>query len=160
MTDKAQQKETKTAKKAAPAKKTAKAQAGGKKTSSAKKTKTPDAAAAAKQKYSTSATLGSARISPQKARLVIDLIRGKQIEPALQILQFSPKKAAVMCSKLLRSAISNAKEHGGVDLDDLWVLAGHVNMGKTMKRWMPRAQGRATPIRKRSSHITLVVGER
>ncbi len=162
MTEKAEDKKTKTAKKAAPAKKMAKSKTAAPKAAGkmAKATKSADGSPAAKQKYVTKATLSHARISPQKARLVVDLIRGKQIEPALQILQFSPKKAAVLCTKLLRSAISNAKEHGGIDLDDLWVLGGQVDMGRTMKRWMPRAQGRATPIRKRSSHITLTVGER
>src|SRR5262245_55673639 len=104
------------------------------------------------------ATLRHVRISPRKARLVVDLIKGKQIEPALQVLQFQPKKAAVFARKLLLSAASNAKEQAGADVDSLWVVGGYVNMSRTLKRYMPRARGRATPIRKRSANITLEVG--
>lgn len=105
------------------------------------------------------ATLRHVRISPRKVRLVVELIKGKQVEPALQILQHTPKKAARITEKLLKSAIANARENEGADVDKLWVTQGWVDMGKTMKRFIPRAQGRATPLRKRSSHITLVVGE-
>jgi large subunit ribosomal protein L22 len=104
------------------------------------------------------ATLRHVRISARKARLVVDLIRGKQVEPALQMLQFKPKKGAFICRKLLLSAVSNAKEHGGADVDTLWIVGAYVDMGRTLSRWMPRARGRATPIRKRSSHITLELG--
>jgi len=106
------------------------------------------------------ATLKHVRISPRKARLMIDLIKGKQVDPALRILDFSPKKACALGSKLLRSAVANAVEKGEVDADNLWITGGWVDMGKTMHRFMPRAQGRATPIRKRSSHITILLGSK
>jgi large subunit ribosomal protein L22 len=88
------------------------------------------------------------------------LIKGKQVEPALQILQFNPKKGARIAIKLLKSAIANAKETAGADLDKLWVTGGHVDMGRRLKRIMPRAQGRAMGIEKDSSHITIYLGER
>jgi len=100
------------------------------------------------------------RLAPQKARLVVNLIKGKQVEPALQILQFSPKKGAALTLKLLKSAISNAREHKGLDVDKLWITGGWVDMGRTMKRWIPRAQGRATELLHRSSHIHLELREK
>ena len=106
------------------------------------------------------ATLRGVRISPQKARLVIDLIRGKGVEDALNTLRFLPKKAAKLSAKILESAIFNAKESKGADVDRLIVVGAYVNMGVTIKRFMPRAQGRATPIKKRSSHITIELGEK
>jgi large subunit ribosomal protein L22 len=107
-----------------------------------------------------SATLRHVRISPQKARLVLGLIRGKEVERALDILRYTPKKGARLVSKLLKSAVSNAREKGGVDLDSLLVTGCWADTGRTMKRFMPRARGMATPILKRSSHITLVLGAR
>jgi large subunit ribosomal protein L22 len=107
-----------------------------------------------------SATLRHIRMSPRKARLVVDLIRGKQVEPALAILQFSPKKGAKLAYKLLQSAVANAKEQARADIDSLWVTKTWVDEGRTLKRYMPAAHGRATPIRKRSSHMTIVVGEK
>lgn len=106
-----------------------------------------------------SVTLKHVRISPRKARLVINLIKGRQVAQALQILDNSPKKAAAFSSKLLRSAIANAKERAAVDVDSLWVVGGFVDMGRTLTRFMPGAQGRANPVRKRSTHVTLQVGE-
>jgi large subunit ribosomal protein L22 len=106
------------------------------------------------------ATLRHIRMSPRKARLVIDLIRGKQVEPALSVLKFSPKKGAKIAHKLLQSAVANAREHARADVDTLWVTKGWVDEGKTLKRYMPAAHGRANPIRKRSSHMTIILGEK
>jgi large subunit ribosomal protein L22 len=101
-----------------------------------------------------------ARISPQKARLVADLIRGKSVDQALEILTFRNKKAAVLVKKVLESAIANAEHNEGADIDDLNVAKIFVDEGPTMKRIMPRAKGRADRILKRSSHITVVVADR
>ena len=101
-----------------------------------------------------------ARISPQPARLVADLIRGKSVDQALEILTFSNKKAAALVKKVLESAIANAEHNEGADIDDLNVAKIFVDEGPTMKRIMPRAKGRADRILKRSSHITVVVADR
>ncbi len=101
-----------------------------------------------------------ARISPQKARLVADQIRGKSVDQALEILTFSNKKAADLVKKVLESAIANAEHNEGADIDDLNVAKIFVDEGPTMKRIMPRAKGRADRILKRSSHITVVVADR
>ncbi|HXG21171.1 MAG TPA: 50S ribosomal protein L22 [Methylomirabilota bacterium] len=100
------------------------------------------------------------RISPQKARLVADLIRGKQVDEALLILRFTQKKAARILAKTLRSAIANATDTQSVDPDALYVKRTFVDGGATIRRFTPRAHGRATPIRKRTSHFTIVVDER
>lgn len=101
-----------------------------------------------------------ARISPQKARLVADQIRGKNVDQALEILTFSNKKAAVLVKKVLESAIANAEHNEGADIDDLNVAKIFVDEGPIMKRIMPRAKGRADRILKRSCHITVVVADR
>ncbi|WP_087017530.1 50S ribosomal protein L22 [Thaumasiovibrio subtropicus] len=101
-----------------------------------------------------------ARISPQKARLVADQVRGKTVAQALEILTFSNKKAADLVKKVLESAIANAEHNEGADIDDLSVAKIFVDEGPTMKRIMPRAKGRADRILKRSSHITVVVADR
>ncbi len=106
------------------------------------------------------ARLSHARISPQKARLVADQIRGKDIEAALQILEFSPKKAARIMKKVLESAIANAEHNNGADIDELKVSTVYVDEGPTMKRIRPRAKGRANRILKRTSHITVAVSEK
>jgi large subunit ribosomal protein L22 len=100
------------------------------------------------------------RISPRKARLVADLIRGKQVEEALLILRFAPKKAARLLMKTLRAAIANATDTQNVDPDALYVKRTYIDGGMTLKRIIPRAHGRATPIRKRTSHFTVVVDEK
>lgn len=104
-----------------------------------------------------SATVRGARTSAQKARLVVDQIRGKHIESALDILSFSDKKAAVIVKKVLESAIANAEHNQGVDVDDLCVSAAFVDEGMVMKRIKPRAKGRADRIMKRTCHITVKV---
>lgn len=106
------------------------------------------------------ACLRSLRVTPQKVRLVADLIRGKQVEEALNILLFTPKKSAKPLEKLLRSAVANADQQGGVDLDNLYVGAVTVDHGPTLKRFRARAMGRAAPILKRTSHVTIGLEQR
>lgn len=109
--------------------------------------------------YVAKATLRDTRISARKARLVVDLIRGKHVATALDILDCSNKKTAPLVKKLLLSAAASANNEFKVDVDELFVKKVWVDEGKTLKRMMPRAQGRATPIRKRHSHITIVLDE-
>jgi len=105
------------------------------------------------------ASYKGARISAQKARLVINQIRGKKVDHALSILAFSVKKISFIVKKLLESAISNAEYNNGLDFDDLRVSSIFVDEGKMMKRVKPRAKGRADRILKRSCHITLKISE-
>ncbi len=105
------------------------------------------------------ARLTGAQISAQKVRLVIDQIRGKKAEEALDILTFSNKKAAAIVLKVLNSAIANAEHNEGADVDELKVSTAFVNEGRTMKRIKPRAKGRADRILKRSCHITVKVAD-
>jgi len=105
------------------------------------------------------AKLKGARISPQKARLVADQIRGKSVAEALDILAFSPKKGAELVKKVLESAIANAEHNEGADIDELRVSTIFVDEGMTMKRIKPRAKGRADRILKRNSHITVKVSD-
>jgi large subunit ribosomal protein L22 len=104
------------------------------------------------------AILRTARISPQKARLVADQVRGMPVARAADLLQFSDKKAAQMIRKVLWSAISNAENNLGADIDELKVSTIMVDEGPVLKRFMARAKGRGTRILKRTSHITVVVG--
>ena len=97
------------------------------------------------------------RITPMKARRVLDLVRGLPVDEALTTLQFAPQAAAATVYKVLESAVANAETTEGLKAADLVVAAGTVDEGPTMKRWRPRAQGRATRINKRTSHITVVV---
>ena len=99
------------------------------------------------------------RISPQKARLVADQVRGKPVADALDILNFSTKKGAVLVRKCLESAIANAENNEGADVDELRVSEIYVDEGLTMKRIRPRAKGRADRIFKRTSHITVTVSD-
>lgn len=114
----------------------------------------------AREKRGPRATLRYLRVSPRKVRLVVDQIRGKGVEEALNILSFSPRGAAEPLAKLLRSAVANADNKGNVDIDRLFVDSAFVNEGPTWRRWLPRAMGRATRIRKRTSHVTLELKER
>jgi large subunit ribosomal protein L22 len=107
-----------------------------------------------------SATHRYARISPQKARLVADLIRGKSAEAAVNMLAFSDKKAGDLMKKVLDSAIANAENNEGADIDTLKVVAVYVDEGPRMKRMSARAKGRGNRIVKRLSHITVVVGDK
>ncbi len=105
------------------------------------------------------------RMSPRKVRLVVDQIRGKSVNEAYAILQFSKKAAAEPVGKTLRSAVANAQDRSQdegdlLDVDDLVVQEAFVDEGPTLRRWRARAQGRAAPIRKRTSHITVVVDTR
>ena len=106
------------------------------------------------------AKLRFVRVAPRKAQLVADLIRGKRSEEALNTLTFTKKAAARILVKLLKSAIANATQKKSIDLDRLYVKKITVDQGPMMKRFMPRALGRATTIRKRTSHINLVLDER
>lgn len=97
--------------------------------------------------------------SPRKVRLVVDAIRGKKVTQAIELLEFSPQKSAPVLRKLILSAVANAKERTGVELDELYIREAWVDEGKKLGRSLPRAQGRATPIKKRRSHITVVLDE-
>ncbi len=99
------------------------------------------------------------RTSPRKLRLVVDLIRGMEVDKALDQLKFSNKNGAKPVAKLLNSAIANALNNFELSRENLLVKEIRVDDGTTLKRWMPRAHGRATPIRKRASHISIVLGE-
>src|SRR6476661_2504982 len=105
------------------------------------------------------------RQSPYKMRLVIDQIRGKDVNEALALLTFSKKHAAKQISKTLKSAVANAEQaaratNSALDVDSLYIKHAIINEGPKLKRFMPAAQGRATPIRKRTSHVEIVVAER
>ena len=107
----------------------------------------------------TQATLRNTHISPQKLRLMADLVRGLPVDRALNILALSNKKAAPIVKKVLESAIANAEHNDGADIDALKVSAIWVNQGMPMKRLRPRARGRADRIMKRTSHLTITVAE-
>jgi large subunit ribosomal protein L22 len=105
----------------------------------------------------TRAVLRYARISPYKVREVLDLIRGKPVGEAAEILRFSERDAATPVGKLLASAVANAENNDEQEAEDLYVSACFADEGTTIKRWRPRARGRATRIRKRTSHVTIIV---
>ncbi|MDR2032773.1 MAG: 50S ribosomal protein L22 [Azoarcus sp.] len=107
----------------------------------------------------TKASLRGVRLSAQKGRLVADLVRGKPVEHALNILAFSPKKGAKIIRKVVESAIANAEHNDGADIDLLKVKTIHVEEGLTLKRFTARAKGRGNRISKPTSHIYVTVGE-
>ncbi len=107
-----------------------------------------------------SAKLSYARVSVQKACLVLDAMRGKDVQTALAILEYNPRYASSIIKKLLQSAIANAENNNGMNADKLYVAACYADKGPTMKRIRPRAQGRAYRIEKRMSHITVVLDEK
>ena len=100
------------------------------------------------------------RVSPRKARLVVDLIRGKSVEDASATLKFTPRAAAEVVEKVLNSAVANAEKNHKIPAQELYVSTTYVDEGPTLKRIRPRAQGRAFGIAKRTSHITVVVKQR
>jgi len=108
----------------------------------------------------TRASVHHVRISAQKMRLIVDLIRGKGAEEAIGILEFNARRGAKVVAKTLKSAIANAEATQNVDVDTLYVKTAYVDEGATQKRSLARAHGRATKIFKRSSHVTIVVDER
>ena len=106
------------------------------------------------------AKLISVRLSPRKTRLVVDMVRGQGIQAALNILRFSPQPSAKIVAKLLNSAVANAEQKGVADVDKLYVKSIFVDGGTVLKRFTPRAMGRASKIRKPTSHITVVLAEK
>ncbi len=98
------------------------------------------------------------RISPQKIRLIMGQVRGKKVEEALNLLSFAPQRGAKILKKLVDSAVSNAQQNADMDVDSLYIATVYADEGPTLKRWRPRAQGRASRIRKRTSHLTVILG--
>ena len=99
------------------------------------------------------------RVSPQKSRLIMEQIRGMKVEEALNLLSFAPQKGAFILKKLINSAVANAGQNSNVDVDNLFVKRVFADEGPTSKRFRPRAMGRATRIRKRTSHLTVILDE-
>ena len=99
------------------------------------------------------------RISPQKVRRIVGAVKGKPVESGMSMLKFMPQKAAGMVEKIVRSAVANADQHPDIDVDALVIKNIIVDEGPMLKRFRPRARGRATRILKRTSHITVIVGE-
>ncbi|GKX28451.1 50S ribosomal protein L22 [Vallitalea longa] len=106
------------------------------------------------------AKVSYARVSPTKAKIVLDTIKGKDVGSAVGILNYTPRNGARIIEKLLKSAIANAENNSGLDPAKLYVEEAFANKGPTMKRIRPRAQGRAYRIEKKSSHITIILNER
>ncbi len=106
------------------------------------------------------ASLRRARVSPRKARLVVDLVRGKTVQAALDQLEVVRKKSAPLLKKLIKSAVANAEQTNKIDVDTLYVKSIWVDPGQMYKRYIPRAQGRATMVRKRTSSVNVVLAEK
>ncbi len=106
------------------------------------------------------ASLKNAKIGDQKARIVADMVRGKMVNDAIRILTFDNKKPSMMIKKLVESAVANADQKQVIDIDNLYIKEIMVDKGPFLKRYQPRAQGRAFVIKKKSSHISLVLDER
>ena len=106
------------------------------------------------------AKLRNLRLGCQKTRIVVDLVRGKNVSEALKILAFMPQKPAHHLKKLIESAVANADQKKVVDVDSLYIKHVSVDMGPSLRRFRPRAQGRATPIKRKASHINLILDER
>jgi large subunit ribosomal protein L22 len=100
------------------------------------------------------------RISPRKVRLVMDQVRGRRVEEALNMLSFAPQKGAFLLKKVLDSAVANAEQNTNMDVDSLYIKRVYADEGPTLKRFRPRAMGRATRIRKRTSHLTVILDEK
>lgn len=109
------------------------------------------------EREGTRAVLRHARVSPSKVREVLDLVRDRPVHEAEDILRFSERDVAFLVGKLLHSAVANAQTNDGMDPEELYVATAYADEGTTIKRWRPRARGRATRIRKRTSHITVIV---
>ncbi len=106
------------------------------------------------------ATAKYVRVAPRKAKIVVDLIRGKQVDQALAILMYTPKSAAPVVEKLLNSAIANAENNKEMDRASLYVAEVYANQGPTLKRYWARSHGRADMIKKHTSHITIVLDQK
>ncbi len=100
------------------------------------------------------------RVPPRKIRLLINEIRGKNVEEALNLLAFAPQRGVLILRKLINSAVANASQYPDIDVDKLFIKHIFADEGPTLKRFRPRAMGRATRIRKRSSHLTVILDER
>ena len=108
----------------------------------------------------TSAKARFVRVAPRKVRLIMDEVRGKKVGDALNLLTFAPQKGAYLVKKLIDSAVANASQNTNVDVDLLYVKRIFADEGPTLKRFSPRALGRATKIRKRTSHLTVILDEK
>lgn len=106
------------------------------------------------------ASLKYARIGTQKARLVVDLVRGQNVNDAIRMLTYTPRKGARLLKKLIESAVANAEFKKTIDVDNLYVETVTADEGPSMKRYLPRAQGRATLIRKKTTHFNVILKER